>query len=42
MHGKRKVVEAERLLSTNEIAERDCAVFGCPHYEHLSLAENVA
>ena len=42
IHGKRKVVEADRLLSTHELAERVCAVFGCPHYEHLSLAENVA
>ena len=42
IHGKREVVEADRLLSTHEIAERVCAAFGCPHYEHLSLAENVA
>jgi DDE superfamily endonuclease len=42
IHGKRKVVEADRLLSTHEIAERVCAAFGCPHYEHLFLAENVA
>jgi len=24
------------------LAERVCATFECPHYEHLSLAENVA
>jgi DDE superfamily endonuclease len=42
IHGKREVVEAEGLLSTHELAERVCAAFGCPHYEHLSLAENVA
>jgi len=42
IHGKRKVVEAERLLGAHELAERVCAAFGCPHYEHLSLAENVA
>jgi transposase len=42
IHGKRKVVEAEKLLGTHELAERVCAAFGCPHYEHLFLAENVA
>ncbi len=42
IHGKRKVVEAERLLGAHELAERVCAAFGCPHYEHLFLAENVA
>jgi transposase len=42
MHGKRRVMEADRLLSAHELAERECAAFGCPHYEHLSLAENVA
>jgi hypothetical protein len=24
------------------LAERVCGVFGCPHYEHLSIPENVA
>jgi hypothetical protein len=42
VHGKRKVVEPDGLLETHELAERVCAAFGCPHYEHLSLAENVA
>ena len=40
--GKRKVLEPEGLLGAYELAERVCAVFGCPHYEHLSIAENVA
>jgi len=29
-------------LGAYELADRVCAVFGCPHYEHLSVAENVA
>ena len=40
--GKRKVVEPNGLLSAHELAERVCPVFGCPHYEHLSLDENVS
>lgn len=42
IHGKRKVVEADGLLASHELAERVCAAFHCPHYEHLYLAENVA
>ena len=42
IHGKRKVVEPEGLLGTYELAERVCEAFGCPHYEHLSIDENVA
>ncbi len=42
VHGKRRVVEADGLLSTYQLAERVCLTFGCPHYEHLSIPENVA
>jgi DDE superfamily endonuclease len=42
VHGKRKVVEPHGLLTAYELAERVCAVFDCPHYEHLSIAENAA
>jgi transposase len=42
VHGKRRVMEADGLLSAHELAERVCSAFKCPHYEHLSLAENVA
>jgi DDE superfamily endonuclease len=42
IHGKRKVVEPDGLLTAHELAGRVCAAFDCPHYEHLSLAENVA
>jgi hypothetical protein len=40
--GKRKVVEPEGLLGAYEIAERVCGVFDCPHYEHLSIPQEVA
>ena len=42
VHGKRKVVEPDGVLGAYELAERVCAAFGCPHYEHLSIPENVA
>jgi DDE superfamily endonuclease len=40
--GKRKVVEPDRLLGAYELAERVCRVFDCPHYEHLSIPQEVA
>ncbi len=42
IHGKRRVIEADGLLTAHELAERACAALECPHYEHLSLAENVS
>jgi hypothetical protein len=43
VHEKRRVLEADGgPLGAHELAERVCAAFGCPHYEHLSLAEKVA
>jgi hypothetical protein len=42
IHGKRKVVEPDGLLGAYELAERVCGVFGCPHYEHLSIPQEVA
>jgi len=42
VHGKRKVVEPEGLLGAYELADRVCRVFGCPHYEHLSVPRKVA
>ena len=35
LHGKRKVLEPDRLLTIAELAERVCAVYGCPHEPHL-------
>ena len=42
VHAKRKVVEPEELLGAYELADRVCRVFGCPHYEHLSVPQKVA
>jgi hypothetical protein len=42
VHGKRRVVEADGLLTAHELAERVCETFACPHYEHLSIPEKVA
>jgi hypothetical protein len=42
VHGKRKVVEPEGVLGAYELAERVCGVFGCPHYEHLTIPQEVA
>jgi hypothetical protein len=42
VHGKRKVVEPDGLLSAYELADRVCRVFGCPHYEHLFIPQEVA
>jgi transposase len=41
LHGKRRVAEAARRLSADELAERICASFGCAHEEHLFIPENV-
>lgn len=41
IHGKRKVVEPNGLLGAYELAERVCRSFGCPHYEHLSIPQEV-
>jgi DDE superfamily endonuclease len=42
VHAKRRVVEADRLLSGTELAQRVCDDFGCPYEEHLTLTEKVA
>ena len=42
MHGKRAIVEPERILSAQETEGRVCAYFGCPQLEPLSLAKEVA
>jgi len=41
VHGKRRVGEPERLLTSQELAERVCAAFDCPYEPHLSIAEKV-
>ena len=42
IHGKRKVVEPDGVLGAYELADRVCRVFDCPHYEHLSISQEVA
>ena len=42
VHGKRKVVEPDRLLTARELAERVCAAFACPYEPHLSIPERAA
>jgi transposase len=42
IHGKRKVAEADRLLSADEMAERMHAVFGCPREAHLRIPDQAA
>lgn len=42
VHSKRKVVEPNRLLPAQELAERVCACFGCPYEPHLALPKEVA
>jgi hypothetical protein len=42
VHGKPRVVEADGLLTINELADRVCAAYGCPHEPHLSLPKQVA
>jgi hypothetical protein len=42
VHAKLKVIEPEGLLGAYELAGRVCGVFGCPHYEHLTVPQKVA
>jgi hypothetical protein len=39
IHGKRKVIEPEELISAEELADRVCRVFGCAHDPHLSIPQ---
>ena len=41
-HSKRRVVEADGLLSARELAQRVCDDFGCTYGIHLTISENVA
>jgi hypothetical protein len=42
VRGKRKAVEPDGLLGACELADRVCRVFDCPHYEHLTVPQEVA
>ena len=41
IHGKRRVVEPERVLSPHEIVERVCATFGNPLEPFLAVSNYV-
>ena len=42
VHGKRAVLEPARVLTAQELADRACAYYGCPHDAHLSIPEKAA
>jgi DDE superfamily endonuclease len=42
VHGKRRVVEADGLLTAAELIARVCAAFNCPLDDHLPIPEQVA
>lgn len=42
VHGKRAIVEPDRLLSAQEVADRVCAHFGCSHDPHLAIPDKAA
>jgi transposase len=41
VHAKRRIVEPDRTLSAQELADRVCETFDCDHEEHLSIPEKV-
>jgi hypothetical protein len=42
VHGKRRVVEADGLLTIDQLADRVCDAYGCPHEPHLAVPEKAA
>ncbi len=42
IHGKRNVVQPDRLLTSYELADSVCGAFDCPRYEQLSIPESAA
>jgi hypothetical protein len=42
VHGKRRVVEADGLLTVNELADRVSDAYNCPHEPHLVMPKKVA
>ena len=42
VHSKRRVAEPARLLTAQELADRVCAAFDCPHDPHLALVTTPA
>jgi hypothetical protein len=42
VHGKRRVVEADALLTAHDLADRVCDAYACPHEPHLIIPQKVA
>ena len=42
VHGKRRVVEADALLTAHALADRVCDAYGCSHEPHLVMPKKVA
>jgi hypothetical protein len=42
VHGKRAIVEPDRLLSAQEVMERVYAYYGCVAESHLAISEKAA
>ena len=42
VHGKRAVLEPDRLLTSAELEERVCAYYRCEQFPHLAITEQVA
>lgn len=42
VHGKRRVLEADRVVSADEIEQRVCASFGCSRESHLAISASVS
>ncbi len=41
-HTKRRMIEPDRLLSAQELAERVCGALNCIYHEHIPIPEQVA
>ena len=42
VHTKRQVIEPDRLLPAQELAERVCEALACPYHEHIPIPEKAA
>jgi hypothetical protein len=42
VHGKRRVLEADGLLTIHELADRVSDAYGCPHEPHLAIPDHTA
>jgi len=42
LHTKRRVLEPNRLLSAQGLAERVCDALGCTYHDHIPIPEKAA